>query len=103
MNTDYNNSLQPADLSNTIANLRASLVASKEKTNSFDETSYKELLRKYEEALVVIETLKMQVEEVEKKKLPTKDEVESISAMLDLFSKLDPDTINKIERLGGKK
>jgi hypothetical protein len=102
MNDSFSNSNKPESLEATITKLRDNLITSQDKNNDFNEKSYKELLAKYEESLGVIEVLKAKIVELERGKLPTKDEVESISAMLDLVSKLDTTTLNKIERLGKK-
>lgn len=102
MNNDYYNSSNTVDISKTINDLIASLKSSK-MTEDFSKGNYQKLLKKYEEAIRVIETLKSQIDELQKKKLPTKDEVESISSMLDLINKLDPKTMKKINLLSGNK
>lgn len=56
-----------------------------------------------EEAYKMIEKQKLEIAKLNDNKLPTKDEVESISAMLDLVNKLDPETINKLKIFGGCK
>ncbi len=102
MNTDFSNSRSSGDLSKTISDLIASLKSSK-LNEDFSKANYQKLLEKYEESIQVIESLKSQLDELQKKKLPTKDEVESISSMLDLINKLDPEMIKKINLLGGNK
>lgn len=49
----------------------------------------------------MIEVLRSKIAEMESNKLPTKEEVESISSMLDIINKLDDNSIARINRLGG--
>lgn len=58
---------------------------------------YKELLAKYDTAQKRINELES---ELKKNKLPTKDEVEAMSSMLDLVTKLDEATIEKLNKFG---
>lgn len=58
---------------------------------------YKELLAKYETAQKRISELES---ELKKNKLPTKDEVDAMSSMLDLVTKLDEATIEKLNKFG---
>lgn len=89
------------DLGSVIAELKSSLAGFRESKTKKD--AYDDLLQKYEESIKVIEQLKQRIEELQKNKLPTKDEVESISSMLDLIGRLDSKTLNKINSLGAKK
>lgn len=89
------------NLGSVIAELKSSYASFLENKNK--ATAYDDLVEKYKESIEVIEQLKHQIEELQKNKLPTKDEVESISSMVDLLNKLDTKTLNKINRLGGQK
>lgn len=62
---------------------------------------YEKLAEKFEKAMQMIEVLRTKIAEVESNKLPTKEEVESISSMLDIINKLDDNSIARINRLGG--
>lgn len=61
---------------------------------------YEKLADRFEEALKLIEMLRSKISELESKKMPTKDEVESMSAMLDVLNKLDIKTLDKINSIG---
>jgi hypothetical protein len=84
------------------ADLKASQANFSETAESEKAKRYDSLLEKYVQAIKIIEQLKMRIDEVGKDKLPTKDEVESIGAMLDLVNKLDIKTLDKLNQLGGK-
>lgn len=58
---------------------------------------YKELLAKYDIAQKRINELES---ELKANKLPTKDEVDAMSSMLDLVTKLDEATIEKLNKFG---
>lgn len=89
------------NLGSVISELKSSYAGFNERKDK--AAAYDELLNKYQQSIEIIEQLKHQIEELQKNKLPTKDEVESISSMLDLINKLDAKTLNKINRLGGQK
>lgn len=55
-----------------------------------------------ERAYVTIEAQQEKIRSLESSKLPSKDEVESMSAMLDVLNKLDIKTIDKLSELGNK-
>lgn len=99
MSSDYDNLKQSGKLSETLKTLKAYLVVSKDVSTPTTE-EYKKLSDKYEEALKLIETLKEKIEEMQSNKLPSKDEVESMSAMLDVLNKLDIKTLDKLSTLG---
>lgn len=63
---------------------------------------YKELLDEYERAKKRIEELEQALKSQGGNQLPSKDEVESMSSMLDLISKLDEATIEKLSKFGSK-
>lgn len=97
----YDDLKQSGQLTETLATLKAYLEVSKD-TPAPTPEQYRKLGQKYEEALKLIEILKAEVEEAQANKLPTKDEVESMSAMLDVLNKLDIKTLDKLSMLGKK-
>ena len=62
---------------------------------------YDDLLQEYKEAKARIVELEHELEE-SKTKLPSKDEVETMSSMIDLIGKLDESTIEKLSKFGAK-
>ena len=62
---------------------------------------YEELLADYKKAKDRITELEQKLAE-NKTKLPTRDEVETMSSMIYLISKLDESTIEKLSRFGNK-
>ena len=85
-----------------IAEAKGSLAKYKEK-KTYDEAAYNEILEKYESAVKTIELLKTELEnQLNKSKLPSKEDVESIEAMLNLMGikTLDKEGIKKIQALG---
>lgn len=62
---------------------------------------YDDLLQEYKEAKARIAELEHELEE-SKTKLPSKDEVETMSSMIDLIGKLDESTIEKLSKFGAK-
>jgi hypothetical protein len=97
----YDDLKQSGQLTETLATLKAYLEVSKD-TPAPTPEQYKKLSQKYEDALRLIEILKAKVDEAQTNKLPTKDEVESMSAMLDVLNKLDIKTLDKLSMLGKK-
>ena len=63
---------------------------------------YAELLEKYKKAQLRIEELESELKN-RVPNLPSKDDVEAMSGMLDLISRLDESTIEKLNRFGGNK
>lgn len=66
-------------------------------SSSEKDRRYKDLLEKYNIAQKRINELET---ELKKDKLPTKDEVDAMSSMLDLVTKLDEATIEKLNKFG---
>ncbi len=62
---------------------------------------YDDLLQEYKEAKARIAELEQELKD-NKTKLPSKDEVETMSSMIDLIGKLDESTIEKLSRFGAK-
>lgn len=99
MASDYDNLKSSGKLDETIGSLKANLEMSKVITSATHE-QYQKLSEKYEEALKLIETLRAKIDELQGNKMPTLDEVESMSAMLDILNKLDIKTLDKLTELG---
>ncbi len=98
MGSDYDSLKQSGKLDETIGSLKANLEISKDVTSP-SNTQYKKLAEKYEEALKLIETLRTKIDELQSSKIPSKDEVESMAAMLDVLNKLDIKTLDKLTML----
>lgn len=96
-----NNNQQRYD--NDLRNLMGSLQGAINYHRDSDDKDIVKLRGLLEEAYKIIEKQKLEIAKLNDNKLPTKDEVESISAMLDLVNKLDPETINKLKIFGGRK
>ena len=77
--------------------------ARKATSRSEPDEVYNELLKKYEHALVKIHELETQVNSNTQSKVPSKDDVEAMSGMLDLINKLDDSTIEKLNKFGNMK
>lgn len=101
MSSDYDNLKKSGKLDETIGALRANLESSKIVSSPNDQ-QYQQLLQKYEEAFILIETMRTKIDQLQSNKLPTVDEVESMSAMLDVLNKLDIKTLDKLSTLGNK-
>ena len=99
MSSEYDNLKKSGKLDETIGSLKANLEISKDIATPTNE-QYRRLADKYEEALGLIETLRTKIDELQNSKLPSKDEVESMSAMLDVLNKLDIKTLDKLSMLG---
>jgi hypothetical protein len=97
--SDYDSLKQTGKLDETVGSLKAMLEISKDTSNPTAD-QYKKLSEKYEEALKLIETLRAKINELQSEKIPSKDEVESISAMLDVLNKLDIKTLDKLSMIG---
>lgn len=99
MASDYDDLKSSGKLDEAIGSLKANLEITKVITSPTQE-QYQKLSEKYEEALKLIETLRTKIDELQSNKMPTKDEVESMSAMLDILDKLDIKTLDKLTELG---
>ena len=69
---------------------------------NYNRTEYEDLLSKYEILLRENTLLKEEIKQAVSNKIPSRDEIESISGMLDLINKIDSSTIEKIERFNRK-
>lgn len=85
-----------------IAEAKGSLAKYKE-NKTYDKAAYNEILEKYESAIGMIELLKTELEnQLNKSKLPSKEDIESMGAILNLMGieRLDTESIKKIQALG---
>lgn len=64
---------------------------------------YADLLEKYRAALEKIVDLQSELTKKNKDTLPSKSDVEAMSSMVDLISKLDDSVIEKLNKFGSKK
>lgn len=81
-------------------------------TNVFSSSDYTDWKTQYDRLKTEYDILKAEKEQIEQdlnvykgssaRPLPSKEEVESISAMLDLVNKLDDATLTRIEKLNRK-
>ena len=101
MSNDYDDLKRSGKLDETIGSLKANLELLKDLPTPTD-AQYKKLAEKYEEALKLVETLKSKIDDLQNNKIPSKDDVESMSAMLDVLNKLDIKTLDKLSSLGKK-
>lgn len=89
------------DLGSTIAEAKASLAKLKE-NRTYDKAAYTTLLDKYSAAIQLIESLKSQIEQLEKQagenKLPSSDEIENLAKMLDVIEVFN-DKLPAIQKL----
>lgn len=91
MNLDFN-------LDALVAEAKGSLEKYKE-NKTYNKEVYEELLNKYSSSITVIELLKSEIEKLKKSNLPSKTEIESMGALLNLMGieKLDAKGIAKIQ------
>jgi hypothetical protein len=81
------------DIGETLKELKSSY-RKFQQTRKFDEEAYNELLEKYGEAITTIETLKEKIEQ-----MPSKEEIESMEAAINLLGNLDEEKLQKIQNL----
>jgi len=102
--SDYDNLKQNGKIDEIYGSLKAAREVIDITTGTSDNTikkeQYEKLAEKFEEAMKLIEVLRTKISELESNKMPSKDDVESMSAMLDLLGKLDTSSINRISKLG---
>ncbi len=104
--SDYDNLKKDGKLDQTYGSLNAAketinLVKSSSSSSvTVPREQYEKLAEKFEDAMRLVEVMKSKINELESNKMPTKDEVESISSMLDLLGKLDDNAISRINKLG---
>lgn len=69
-------------------------------SDSVSKSQYEKLAEKFEKAMQMIEVMRPKINEIEANQLPSREEVESISSMLDLLGRLDASSISRIKKLG---
>ncbi|QHN42677.1 hypothetical protein GII36_02290 [Candidatus Mycosynbacter amalyticus] len=96
--SDYDNLNNAGNISELLGSLKT--------TVDFSEGDSDKKIQKMrdllERAYVTIEAQQEKIRSLESSKIPSKDEVESMSAMLDVLNKLDIKTIDKLSELGSK-
>lgn len=101
---DYDNLKSSGKIDETYGSLKAAREVIDVTTSSSEGTvkkeQYEKLAEKFEEAMKLIEVLRSKINELESNKMPSKGDVESMSAMLDLLGKLDTNSINRLNKLG---
>lgn len=105
MTSEYDSLKHSGELERDYGSLSAALetidVVKSGSGSTIPRDQYEKLAEKFEKAMQMIEVLRSKIAEMESNKLPTKEEVESISSMLDIINKLDDNSIARINRLGG--
>lgn len=102
--SEYDNLKKSGQLDTDYGSLKAAteLIDTTKALSSITTEQYNSLVEKFEKAMQMIEVQRSKINELESNKIPTKAEVESISAMFDLLGKIDDTSIAKINRLNGK-
>lgn len=102
--SEYDNLKKSGQLDIDYGGLKAAgeLIDTTKALPSITTEQYKSLVEKFEKAMQMIEIQRSKINELEASKIPTKAEVESISAMFDLLGKIDDASIVKINKLNGK-
>ena len=104
--SDYDNLKKEGKLDQTYGSVNASretidlVKTSASHSTTVPKEQYEKLAEKFEDAMKLVEAMRSKIQELESNKMPTKDEVESISSMLDLLGKLDDNAISRINKLG---
>lgn len=101
---DYRNLKNPDKFNEQYGSLKATLemLSVTEASDRPTKEQYAKLVEKFEQAMQVIEIQKAKLDDLQANTLPTKDEVESMSAMLDVLNKLDIKTLDKLSTLGSQ-
>ena len=91
------------NIDGVIAEVKGSLAKYKE-NKTYDKKAYDEILEKYSSLITVVELLKSEIDKLNNNKLPSKDEVESMSAIMNLLGveKLDTEGIQRLKNLGSE-
>ena len=93
--SDYDNLNESGSISELLGSLKSTVDFS-EGDNDKKVQKMRELL---ERAYTTIEAQQEKIRSMEAGKIPTKDEVESMSAMLDVLNKLDIKTLDKLSMI----
>lgn len=96
--SDYDSLNAKGEITSLIASLKATVAYSEDETDK-KVVKMRELLIK---AYATIEAQQEKIRTLEGNTIPSKDEVESMSAMLDILNKLDIKTLDKLTELGNK-
>lgn len=99
--SDYDDLKRAGKIDEEYGSLKATLEMLEAPTSPSKE-QYEKLAIKFEQAMKLIESMKSKLAEYENNKIPSKDEVESMSAMLDILNKLDIKTLDKLTMLDNK-
>lgn len=99
--SDYDDLKRAGKIDEEYGSLKATLEML-ESPASPSKEQYEKLAIKFEQAMKLIESMKSKLAEYENNKMPSKDEVESMSAMLDILNKLDIKTLDKLTMLDKK-
>lgn len=96
MNLDLN-------IDGIIAEAKGSLAKYRE-NKTYNKQTYDELLEKYSSTITIIELLKSEIEKLNNNKLPSKNDIESIGAIMNLLGveKLDEDGIKKLKNISSE-
>ncbi len=99
---DYDNLKSSGQLDEIYGGLKSTseIIELTKGSSSISKEQYERLAERFEKAMQLIEAQRTKITELESNKMPSKDDVESMSAMLDLIGKLDEKSINRLNRLG---
>lgn len=86
-----------------IAEAKGSLAKYRE-NKTYDKLAYDELLEKYGSAITVIELLRGEIEKLKNNKLPSKNDIEAIGAIMNLLGieKLDTEGIKRLKNISSE-
>ncbi len=104
--SEYDNLKKDGRLDQTYGSLNAAretidlVKSSASNSETVSKEQYERLASKFEDAMKLVEAMRSKIHQLESDKMPTKEEVESISSMIELMSKLDDNAINRINKLG---
>lgn len=76
------------DVGSTVSELTKAATKFKE-NRTYNKDAYNELLQKYAESLELIEVLKTRLEEAEDSKMPTTEEIDSMSKIFDMLGTMN--------------
>lgn len=89
------------ELEKRIIELAAKRLSLKNVSDSDKSSRFEEALEGFTAALDMVIELKERLDASQKKTMPKKEELESISTMLDIINKVDFATLDKLNQLGG--
>lgn len=97
--SDYDNLNDKGEINELLGSLKATASYSKDESDDKIKNMRDLLVKAY----TTIEAQQAKIRELQADKIPSKDEVESLSAMLDVLNKLDIKTIDKLSSLDKKR